>query len=71
MPRLRTREERLMGAAVLQASAEHRVGDEAEAFCIIYRDVLADLEVTDEEVSAFRAAHRYEVEARVRRGGPP
>ena len=56
----------LFGAAVLKVSFRMR-GDEAgEGFRRVYEGVLRDLGLTDEEVEAYLASHRDEVEAAAR-----
>jgi hypothetical protein len=60
MTRLRTREERLFGAACLKLSIEGRT--EASE---IYQGALRDLDLTDADVNAYLAEHRRQVEERL------
>ena len=63
MPRPRTREEKLFGAACLKVTLESRPGGAAGSE--IYTGALEDLGVTDAEVDSYLAQHRVEVEARL------
>ena len=65
MARQRSREEKLMGAAVLKQSFARRGELQSEMFRSVYPGVLADLELSDEEVDAFTRANADEVAARV------
>ncbi len=68
MARPKTREERLFAAAVLRRSFELRGDEHREQFEFVYAGVLRDLELGAEEVEAYLAAHRREVEAAIGRG---
>ena len=67
--RPKTREERLFSAAVLRRTFELNGGEQGAQFETIYLGVLRDLGCTDEEVTAFLAEHRAEVEAALGRRG--
>jgi len=54
------------GAAVLKVSFRMRGDEASEAFQRVYEGVLRDLGITDEEVEAYLAAHREEVEQAAR-----
>lgn len=56
----------LFGAAVLKLSFELREEEGSEGFRFVYDGVLRDLGVTDEEVDAYLAENRAEVEDAVR-----
>lgn len=66
MPRPRTREEKLFGAACLKVTLSAHPGGADTSD--IYRGALSDLGVTDAEVEAYLALHRAEVEAKLARG---
>lgn len=68
MARGKSRDEKLFGAAVLRRSFELRGPAEAAAFRAVYEGVLRDLQVTDDEVGAFLAAHGPRVDEAIGRG---
>jgi hypothetical protein len=59
----KTKAERLFSAAVLRRSFELQDGQYRDGFRFVYEGVLRDLDLTDDEVAEFLAAHRTEVEA--------
>jgi hypothetical protein len=65
----KTPEERLFSAAVLRRSFELRGEEYADGFRFVYEGVLRDLGLKDDEVVAFIASHRAEVEAALGRKG--
>ena len=69
-PRTKTRAERLFQAAVLRRTFERAGPEHRGAFAFVYEGVLRDLEVTDDDVREFLAAHLSEIDAAVgpRRG---
>lgn len=62
MPREKTLEEKLMGAAVLKMTFTLRGELDSAMFRSIYPGVLADLGLQDEQVDAFIAQRRDDVE---------
>ena len=70
MGKPKSRREKLFAAAVLRRSFELRGEEHKEAFLFVYRGVLRDLELEDEDVSAFLAEHGGEVEAAIGRKRP-
>jgi len=66
--RQKTREERLFGAAVLRRSLALRGEAEERALGAVYRGVLRDLGLLDEEVQAYLAEHGDAVDAAIGRG---
>jgi hypothetical protein len=68
--RPKTREEKLFSAAVLRRSFELRGDEHREQFRFVYEGVLRDLALAADEVDAYLAAHRSEVEAALGRPKP-
>ncbi len=68
MAKQRTKEERLFSAAVLRRSFELRGEEHREQFQFVYAGVLRDLSLEAEEVEAYLADHRGEVDAAIGRG---
>ena len=68
MAKPKTLEERLFAAAVLRRSFELRGDEHREQFQFVYAGVLRDLALQPEEVDAFLAGHRDEVDAAIGRG---
>jgi hypothetical protein len=62
--------DKLKYAAVLKMSFRLRDSEDSPAFLGVYPGVLRDLELSDEEVEQYIAAHRDEVE-KTARGRPP
>ncbi len=69
MAKPRTREERLFSAAVLRRSFELQESQYQEGFKFVYEGVLRDLDLDAQEVDAYLAAHRDEVEKAIGRRG--
>jgi hypothetical protein len=65
--RAKTRSEKLFSAAVLRLSFELQDGQYKEGFRFVYEGVLRDLELGEEDVEEYLAAHRAEVEAAIGR----
>ncbi len=65
--REKTKAEKLFSAAVLRLSFELQDADYREGFRFVYDGVLRDLELADEDVEAYLAAHRAEVEKAIGR----
>lgn len=61
MPKARTREEKLFGAACLKLTLVGHSGVASD----IYEGALVDLGLTDAEVEAYLQRHRAEVEAQL------
>ena len=68
MARQRSREEKLFGAAVLRRSLELRGDEHRAALRPVYEGVLRDLELSDEEVTAYLGEHAARVDAAIGRG---
>ena len=66
MARVKSREEKLFGAAVLKMSFHLRGQADAPAFTGIFPGVLRDLDLTEAEVDAYIEQHRERVEAAAR-----
>ena len=66
---VKTREQKLFGAAVLKASFQLREALESPAFKLVYPGVLRDLGFEDKEVDDFIASNREAVE-KAARGQP-
>lgn len=66
MPKVKTLEERLWGAAVLKMSFRLRGAEDSPAFKGVYPGVLRDLELDDEAVEAFIKANKDRVEKAAR-----
>jgi hypothetical protein len=64
-PREKSRTERLFSAAVLRRSFELAGPDQQDGFEFVYRGVLRDLGLGDEDVREFLAAHSAEIDAAV------
>lgn len=60
MPRKRSREEKLFGAACLKLTLEGAL-ERGAAAIEIYEETLSELELTDAEVDGYLAAHRESV----------
>lgn len=69
MPKVKTLEERLWGAAVLKMSFRLRGAEDSPAFKGVYPGVLRDLELEDEAVETFIKANKDRVE-KAARGTP-
>ena len=70
MAKTKTLEERLFSAAVLRRSFELQDKQYESGFKFVYDGVLRDLDLTDEDVVAYLAAHLAEVDQAIgRRGG--
>ena len=67
MAKPRTKDDRLRAAAVLRRSFELRGEEHAAGFRFVYQGVLRDLELTDDEVAGYLAAHADEVDASIGR----
>jgi len=67
--KVKTREERLFSAAVLRRSFELQDKQYESGFKFVYEGVLRDLEVSDEDVVAYLAAHLAEVDRAIGRKG--
>ena len=65
--RAKTRSEKLFSAAVLRLSFELQDGQYQDGFRFVYEGVLRDLELGEEDVEAYLASHRAEVEAAIGR----
>ncbi len=63
MAKPKTKAEKLFSAAVLRRSFELRGEEHKEAFLFVYRGVLRDLGLDEEEVEEFLRRRRSEVEA--------
>jgi hypothetical protein len=68
--RPKSREEKLFAAAVLRRSFELSGNERHEGFRAVFEGVLRDLQLTEEDVSAYLRAHGSEVDAAVGRGRP-
>ncbi len=68
MPKARTREEKLFGAAVVRRAFDLRGEGQEGAFREIYEGVLRDLGLTAEEVETYLESHASEVDAAIGRG---
>ncbi len=66
MPKVKTLEERLWGAAVLKMSFRLRGAENSPAFKGVYPGVLRDLEVEDEAVETYITANKDRVEQAAR-----
>ena len=66
MPKVKTQEERLWGAAVLKMSFRLRGAEDSPAFKGVYPGVLRDLELEDEAVETYIAANKDRVEKAAR-----
>lgn len=66
MPKVKTLEERLWGAAVLKMSFRLRGAENSPAFKGVYPGVLRDLELEDEAVEKFIGANKDRVEKAAR-----
>lgn len=66
MPKVKTLEERLWGAAVLKMSFRLRGAENSPAFKGVYPGVLRDLELEDEAVEQFIGANKERVEKAAR-----
>ena len=69
MPKVKTLEERLWGAAVLKMSFRLRGAENSPAFKGVYPGILRDLELEDEAVEKFIGANKDRVE-KAARGAP-
>jgi hypothetical protein len=67
LAKAKTKAERLFSAAVLRRSFELQEPQYQQGFRFVYEGVLRDLELTDEEVAEYLAAHVAEVEAAIGR----
>jgi hypothetical protein len=65
--REKTRSERLFSAAVLRLSFELQDAEYREGFRFVYEGVLRDLDVAEQDVEAYLADHRAEVEKAIGR----
>jgi hypothetical protein len=65
--REKTKAEKLFSAAVLRLSFELQDADYREGFRFVYEGVLRDLELAEQDVEAYLAAHRAEVERAIGR----
>jgi hypothetical protein len=65
--RPKTRQEKLFSAAVVRLSFELQDGQYKEGFRFVYEGVLRDLALAEEDVEAYLASHRAEVEAAIGR----
>lgn len=65
--RAKTKQERLFSAAVLRLSFELQDGRYKDGFRFVYDGVLRDLGLEEEDVEAYLASHRAEVEAAIGR----
>ena len=65
--RTKTRAEKLFSAAVLRLSFQLQDGQYKEGFRFVYEGVLRDLGLEEEDVEAYLASHRAEVEAAIGR----
>ena len=70
MPKVKTQEEKLWGAAVVKASFALRDALESPAFKGIYPGLLRDLGVCAEDVDAFLEKNRARVEQAAKGGKP-
>lgn len=66
MPKVKTLEERLWGAAVLKMSFRLRGAEDSPAFKGVYPGVLRDLELDDEAVETFIKTNKDRVEKAAR-----
>ncbi|MGC3999753.1 MAG: hypothetical protein QM767_20830 [Anaeromyxobacter sp.] len=69
MAREKSKQEKLFSAAVLRRSFELQDGEYREGFRFVYEGVLRDLGLEQDEVEAYLAAHRAEIEAAIGRRG--
>ncbi len=69
MSRPKTREERLFSAAVLRRSFQLQETRYQDGFRFVYEGVLRDLELEEQEVDEYLAAHREDVEKAIGRRG--
>ena len=67
MAREKTRDEKLFAAAVLRRSFELSGDEQRQGFKFVYEGVLRDLGLEEEDVEAYLASHRAEVEAAIGR----
>ena len=65
--RTKTKAEKLFSAAVLRLSFELQDGKYKDGFRFVYEGVLRDLGLEEEDVEAYLASHRAEVEAAIGR----
>ena len=70
MAKVKSRDERLYGAAVLKMSFRLRGAEDSPAFLGIYPGVLRDLELDDDTVERYIERHRAAVEAAARGSAP-
>jgi len=71
VPKVKTLEERLWGAAVLKMSFRLRGAEDSPAFKGIYPGVLRDLDVDDTAVERFIGANKERVEKAARGSTEP
>jgi hypothetical protein len=65
----KSKDDKLRAAAVLRRSFELRGEEHAAGFRFVYQGVLRDLEISDDEVAGWLAAHLAEVDAAIGRKG--
>ena len=65
--REKTRAEKLFSAAVLRLSFELQDADYRQGFRFVYEGVLRDLQLAEQDVEEYLAAHRAEVEKAIGR----
>jgi hypothetical protein len=70
MPKTKSLEERLFGAAVLKMSFRLRGAEGSPAFTGVYPGVLRDLALSDAAVESYIEQHRADVEAAARGSAP-
>lgn len=69
MAKEKTQQEKVHAAAVLRRSFQLRGEEHAEGYRFVYQGVLRDLGLTDEEVTAYLAAHLAAVDEAIGRKG--
>ena len=70
MARQKTKEERLFAAAVVRRSFALRGEEHQAGFRFMYQGVLRDLDLEEQEVESYLAAHLEQVDAAIGRGRP-
>ena len=71
MPKVRTLQERLHGAAVFKSQFRLRGRLDSPEFLAVYPGLLVDLDVTAADVDRYIEDHRVDVEAAARSGIKP
>ncbi len=68
-PSEKRRRNPLLGAAVVKALLQRRAGDDRKKTSSLYKGILRDLGLTDEQVEKYLVEHSEEVEEAIRGHG--